>query len=80
VRMAQKEPHQFRARIAGRAENADFRSCRHDSTLNANEVVAEKLKRRRPREDLERTCRAEPAARAFTRERALVPRWYGGAE
>jgi hypothetical protein len=36
--------------------------------------VAEKLKCRRPREDLKERCRAEPAARAFTRERALVPR------
>jgi hypothetical protein len=81
MRMPQKEPHQFRARIAGRAENADFRFCRHGSTLNANERNGgRKLKRRRPREDFERTCRAEPAARAFTRERVLVPRWYGGAE
>jgi hypothetical protein len=79
MRMPQKEPHQFRACVAGRPENPHFRFCRHGSILNANEVAENRNAGVRGRIWKE-TCRAEPAARAFTRERALVPRWYGGAE
>ena len=85
LRMPQQQPHQFRARIAGRAENADFRFCHlrfrhHGSTLIAERTRPENQDAGVRGRILKLTCRAEPAARAFTRERALVPRWYGGAE